>query len=218
MRRAAGADFGGVCPAARGAAPQAKLLGPRAKLRHYAGGAKPEQALADAARCARGDRLRLSAKPLSGFWRLIRPAKEGKLAGVAQEIARALSWGERTKALGAELLGTPQPATPRDFDARWTSPCSSADARSAGTRTGEAPPPVCTLLRSCVATLDNGLRCLRAELAFYNVTLLKRNTAEAPEVLSGAAFMERHNPERRGGISAAVPAHPSLHFRPMASH
>merc|ERR1740136_445553 len=114
VRSEAGSDLGRVCSLGPHERPPVTSM--RAKLRHYAGGAKPELALALAARCSHNGALAMSAKPKSGFWRLLRPAAEPKLRSVAQEIARSLSWGGRTRALGAELLGQPEATAPREFD------------------------------------------------------------------------------------------------------
>ena len=210
VRSAVGSDLGRVCSLGPHEQPHVPRM--RAKLRHYAGGVKPEESLALAGRCSHKGALVMAARPRSGFWRLLRPAAEPKLRYIAQEIARSLSWGERTRALAAELLGQPEATAPREFD-RPTQPlCSAATARPLRP-TG---PAVCPLLHSCVAKLSEGLRCLRAELDFYNVTLLPRSlrsgggVAGTSEVLRGARFLDRHFPARLGGISAAVPAHPQV--------
>ena len=208
VRSAVGSDLGRVCSLGPHEQPHVPRM--RAKLRHYAGGVKPEESLALAGRCSHNGALVMAARPRSGFWRLLRPAAEVKLRGIAQEIARSLSWGERTRALAAELLGQPEATAPREFD-RPTQPlCSAATARPLRP-TG--PPAVCPLLHSCVAKLSEGLRCLRAELDFNNVTLLPRSlrgVTGTSEVLRGARFLDRHFPARLGGISAAVPAHPHV--------
>ena len=114
IRSALGSDLGRVCSlGSHEKAPEPRM---RAKLRHYAGGVKPEEALALASRCSHGGALVMGAKPRSKFWRLLRPAAERKLRGIAQEIARTLSWGERTRALGSQLLSRPEATAPRDFD------------------------------------------------------------------------------------------------------
>ena len=224
IRAQQGADLGRVC-----SLEEAARKGHHAKLRHYAGGAKPDESLSNAARCVRGASApQLGAKPPSGFWRLIRPAPEPKVAYVAKEIARSLSWGERTRALAAELLGSPEAAAPRELDASAPAPCAQVNKKpreAPEAASGGAPPPACTLVRSCLATLRRGLRCLRAELDHYNVTLTDRRRCHhpiggelrcadvSPEALGGAAFLARHFPEKRGGVSAAVPDWPQLHFR-----
>ena len=209
VRSAVGSDLGRVCTLGPHEQPHVPRM--RAKLRHYAGGVKPEESLALAGRCSHNGALVMAARPRSGFWRLLRPAAEVKLRGIAQEIARSLSWGERTRALAAELLGQPEATAPREFD-RPTQPlCSAATARPL--RPTARPPAVCPLLHSCVAKLSEGLRCLRAELDFNNVTLLPRSlrgVTGTSEVLRGARFLDRHFPARLGGISAAVPAHPHV--------
>ena len=213
IRSAVGSDLWRVCS-----------LGPhekrpkqtmRAKLRHYSGGVKPEAALAKASRCLHDGALVMGAKPSSGFWRLIRPAAEYKLRGIAQEIARTLSWGERTRALGSQLLGQePEATAPREFGHPIQPICSAATARPLR---ATGPPALCPLLQSCVTTISEGLRCLRAELDFYNVSLLPGRrlrsgggSTNPSEVLRGARFLDRHFPAELGGVSAAVPAHPHV--------
>ena len=49
IRAQQGADLGRVCPSE-----EAAREGHHAKLRHYAGGAKPDESLSSAARCVRG--------------------------------------------------------------------------------------------------------------------------------------------------------------------
>ena len=217
VRSAIGSDLGRVCSLGPHEQPQVPRM--RAKLRHYAGGVKPEQSLGLAARCSHDGALVMAARPRSGFWRLLRPAAEPKLRFVVMEIARSLSWGERTRALGAELLGQPEATAPREFDRPVRPLCSAATAAPLPAAPG--PPAVCPLLRGCVAKLSEGLRCLRAELDFYNVTLLPRSprsggggvsgtSTPPPIVMRGARFLERHFPARLGGVSAAVPAHPQV--------
>ena len=72
IRSALGSDLGRVCSLGpHEKAPEPRM---RAKLRHYAGGVKPEEALALASRCSHGGALVMGAKPRSKFWRLLRPA------------------------------------------------------------------------------------------------------------------------------------------------
>ena len=211
IRSALGSDLGRVCSLGPHEKPPEPRM--RAKLRHYAGGVKPEESLALASRCSHDGALVMGAKPRSGFWRLIRPAAEYKLRGIAQEIARTLSWGERTRALGSELLGQPEATAPREFDRPIQPICSAASARPLR---ATGPPALCPLLQSCVAKISDGLRCLRAELDFYNVTLLPRRglhsggATNTSEVVRGARFFDRHFPAQLGGVSAAVPGAPHV--------
>ena len=212
IRSALGSDLGRVCSlGSHEKAPEPRM---RAKLRHYAGGVKPEESLALASRCSHGGALVMGAKPRSKFWRLLRPAAERKLRGIAREIARTLSWGERTRALGSQLLGQPEATAPCEFDRPIQPICSAATARPLR---ATGPPALCPLLQSCVATISEGLRCLRAELDFYNVTLLPRRglrsgggTTNTSEVLRGARFFKRHFPAQLGGVSAGLPGSPHI--------
>ena len=173
---------------------------------------KPEEALAGEPLLARrraGDGRKAQVK----FWRPLRPAAERKLRGIAREIARTLSWGERTRALGSQLLGQPEATAPRDFDRPIQPICSAATARPLR---ATGPPALCPLLQSCVTTISEGLRCLRAELDFYNVTLLPRRglrsggATDTSEVLRGSRFFDRHFPAQLGGVSAGVPGSPHI--------
>ena len=99
-------------------------------------------------------------------------------------MARSLSWGERVYELGIELLGDggaghPNAGGTHNF---FTRPgvvaglCRKGHGtlahRTVPSSSRSGPPAACEAVRACMQTLNHGLRCLRSELDFYNVTLL----------------------------------------------
>lgn len=177
----------------------------RAFLRHYAGGAKPAETLRRAARCSSmgnistpiGMRRPAYSTRKASFWRLFRAAGRAKLRGVASEVARTISWGERTMDLATKLLN--HAGRVSNTNERRSSACEAS---------GELPPPLCRTLPIGLSGISTGLACLKVELAHFNVSINLRDGGITK--IRAGAFLQELFPESRGGFHAAVPRNPEL--------